>query len=179
LFEELAAGDSLHPTHRDETAMNGAPGLHGLGETSVVETLPGALLKRLRLPGRLEALKAVHFPEAGTPMMELMSAASPGHRRLIFEELFYLELGLELKRRRMRERAGTAFVTNVKVREAIKQVLPFHPTSAQKGCWARLRRICGSRSRCGDCCREMWVRARRLWRCRRRWWRLRTDTRRR
>jgi ATP-dependent DNA helicase RecG len=65
-------------------------------------------------------------------MTELMSAATPGHRRLIFEELFYLELGLELKRRRMREREGTAFVTNVKVREAIKQVLPFHPTAAQK-----------------------------------------------
>src|SRR5260370_38313163 len=32
----------------------------------------------------------------------------------------------------MREREGTAFVTNVKVREAIKQVLPFHPTGAQK-----------------------------------------------
>jgi ATP-dependent DNA helicase RecG len=98
----------------------------------VPETLPLALRKRLGLPGRLEALKAVHFPEAGTPMTELMSAATPGHRRLIFEELFYLELGLELKRRRMRERVGTAFVTNVKVREAIKQVLPFHPTSAQK-----------------------------------------------
>ncbi len=65
-------------------------------------------------------------------MTELMSASTPGHRRLIFEELFYLELGLELKRRRMREREGTAFVTNVKVREAIKQVLPFHPTAAQK-----------------------------------------------
>jgi ATP-dependent DNA helicase RecG len=101
-------------------------------ESCVVETLPGALRKGLKLPGRLEALKAVHFPEAGTPMTELMSAATPGHRRLIFEELFYLELGLELKRRRMREREGTAFVTNVKVREAIKQVLPFHPTSAQK-----------------------------------------------
>ena len=65
-------------------------------------------------------------------MTELMSAATPAHRRLIFEELFYLELGLELKRRRMREREGTAFATNVKVREAIKQVLPFHPTAAQK-----------------------------------------------
>ncbi len=65
-------------------------------------------------------------------MTELMSAATPAHRRLIFEELFYLELGLELKRRRMREREGTAFVTNEKVREAIKQVLPFHPTTAQK-----------------------------------------------
>ncbi len=96
------------------------------------ETLPGALRDRLRLPGRLQALRAVHFPEAGTPMTELMSAATPGHRRLIFEELFYLELGLELKRRRMRERAGTAFATNERVREAIKQVLPFHPTNAQK-----------------------------------------------
>ena len=98
----------------------------------VPETLPGVLRERLRLPGRLEALRAVHFPEAGTPMTELISAATPGHRRLIFEELFYLELGLELKRRRMREREGTAFATNVKVREAIKQVLPFHPTTAQK-----------------------------------------------
>jgi ATP-dependent DNA helicase RecG len=99
---------------------------------AVPETLPPALLNRLKLPGRMEALRSIHFPEAGTPMAELMSAATPGHRRLIFEELFYLELGLELKRRRMREREGTAFVTNVKVREAIKQVLPFHPTTAQK-----------------------------------------------
>jgi ATP-dependent DNA helicase RecG len=134
LFEELEAGgaSSVPPTLRGETTKDGAPGLHGLGLAGFVETLPAALLKRLKLPGRLAALKAVHFPEAGTPMTELMSAATAGHRRLIFEELFYLELGLELKRRRMREREGTAFVTNVKVREAIKQVLPFHPTAAQK-----------------------------------------------
>jgi ATP-dependent DNA helicase RecG len=100
--------------------------------TQQLETLPRAMRARLSFPDRLKALKSVHFPEAGTPMTELMSATTPGHRRLIFEELFYLELGLELKRRRMREREGTAFVTNVKVREAIKQVLPFHPTTAQK-----------------------------------------------
>jgi ATP-dependent DNA helicase RecG len=99
---------------------------------SQAETLPASMRSRLSFPERLQALKAVHFPEAGTPMVELMSATTPGHRRLIFEEFFYLELGLELKRRRMREREGTAFVTNVKVREAIKQVLPFHPTAAQK-----------------------------------------------
>lgn len=108
LFEELEAGESAE------------------------ETLPESLLKRLGMPTRLAALKAVHFPEAGTPMTELMSAATPGHRRLIFEELFYLELGLELKRRRMREREGTAFITDTNVREALKQVLPFHPTKAQK-----------------------------------------------
>jgi ATP-dependent DNA helicase RecG len=132
LFEELAVeeikADSSASLRNDnkknEQQKQGTPG--------VMETLPGALRERLKLPGRLEALKAAHFPEAGTPMTELMAATTPGHRRLIFEELFYLELGLELKRRRMREREGTAFATNVKVREAIKQVLPFHPTAAQK-----------------------------------------------
>src|ERR1017187_4715676 len=96
------------------------------------ETLPAAMLARLNFPSRLAALRAVHFPEAGTPMVELMSSTTPAHRRLIFEELFYLELGLELKRRRMKQRVGTAFATGPAVREAIKQVLPFHPTAAQK-----------------------------------------------
>ncbi len=60
LFEELEKESSsgLHPTLRGETAKDGAPELHGL-----VETLPLALCKRLGLPGRLAALKAVHFPE--------------------------------------------------------------------------------------------------------------------
>jgi ATP-dependent DNA helicase RecG len=98
----------------------------------VPETLPSALLERLGFPSRLDALRAVHFPEAGTPIAELMSSSTPGHRRLIFEELFYLELGLSLKRRRMREREGTAFTTGASIRQALKQVLPFHPTAAQK-----------------------------------------------
>jgi ATP-dependent DNA helicase RecG len=115
IFEELVEGQATHPATEP-----------------VSETLPAALLRRLHLPSRMEALRAVHFPEAGTPMLELMSSTTPAHRRLIFEELFYLELGLSLKRRRMRERVGTAFTTGPAVREAIKQVLPFHPTAAQK-----------------------------------------------
>jgi ATP-dependent DNA helicase RecG len=127
VFEELVEGgqfetaDSSAPLRNDK--QNGA---------RAVETLPWAMLKRLGMPSRMDALKAVHFPEAGTPMVELMSSTTLGHRRLIFEEFFYLELGLELKRRRMRERLGTVFVTGPEVREAIKRVLPFHPTAAQK-----------------------------------------------
>ena len=99
---------------------------------SADETLPHALRQRLALPGRMSALEALHFPPAGTPMTELMSARTPAHKRLIFEEFWYLELGLELKRRRLRERAGIAFVADEKVRAALKQVLPFKPTAAQK-----------------------------------------------
>jgi len=99
---------------------------------AVPECLPQAMLARLDLPGREAALREVHYPPEGTPLTRLQASATPAHRRLIFEELFFLELGLELKRRRMRERAGIGFATTNKVREAIREVLPFHPTAAQK-----------------------------------------------
>ena len=99
---------------------------------SVPESLPAEMLSRLDLPDRETALREVHYPPEGTSLTQLQSWATPAHRRLIFEELFYLELGLELKRRRMRERQGIAFTTDQKVREAIREVLPFHPTAAQK-----------------------------------------------
>ena len=96
------------------------------------ECLPAELLSRLDLPERETALREVHFPSEGTPLSQLQNSSTPSHRRLIFEELFFLELGLELKRRRMRQRSGIAFTTDDRVREAIRQVLPFHPTAAQK-----------------------------------------------
>ncbi len=96
------------------------------------ETLPRSLMERLGLPNRMQALRDLHFPPAETPLAELQAARTPAHWRLIFEELWYLELGLELKRKKLRERAGTAFQTDDKVREALKQVLPFKPTKAQK-----------------------------------------------
>ena len=102
-----------------------------LGE-STPETLPQSLLTRLKLPGRARALREVHFPPAGTPMSMLTAARTPAQQRLIFEELFFLELGLELKRRKAREQSGIAFATHEPVRQALRQVLPFHPTAAQK-----------------------------------------------
>jgi ATP-dependent DNA helicase RecG len=99
---------------------------------AVPECLPLEMLSRLNLPDRETALREVHFPPEGTPFGQLQSSSTPAHRRLIFEELFFLELGLELKRRRMRERTGISFATGDNVREAIREVLPFHPTKAQK-----------------------------------------------
>jgi ATP-dependent DNA helicase RecG len=100
------------------------------------ETLPGSLpesvLRRLDLPSREQALREVHFPPAGTAMAQLQGAGTPAHRRLIFEELFYLELGLEVKRRRFQEKTGIVFETGEKVRAALREILPFHPTAAQK-----------------------------------------------
>ena len=127
VYESLG-GNRLASRWQRRTIFNLLESLRG----AMPECLPRTLLQRLDLPDRETALRDVHFPPEGTPFAELQSSSTPAHRRLIFEELFFLELGLELKRRRMRERAGIAFATTDKVREAIREVLPFHPTTAQK-----------------------------------------------
>jgi ATP-dependent DNA helicase RecG len=127
VYESLG-GSRLASRWQRKTIFNLLEGMHG----AVPDCLPQSMLDRLSLPGRETALCQVHFPPEGTPFSQLQSSSTPAHRRLIFEELFFLELGLELKRRRMKERQGIAFATNDKVREAIREVLPFHPTTAQK-----------------------------------------------
>ncbi len=127
VYESLG-GSRLASRWQRKVIFNLLEGMRGV----VPECLPQSMLARLDLPARESALREVHFPPEGTPAAALQAWATPAHRRLIFEELFFLELGLELKRRRMRERAGIAFATTDKVREAIREVLPFHPTAAQK-----------------------------------------------
>ena len=127
VYESLG-GARLASRWQRKTIFNLLEGVRG----AVPECLPREMLVRLDLPDRETALREVHFPLEGTPFAQLQASATAAHRRLIFEELFFLELGLELKRRRMRERVGIGFATNDKVREAIREVLPFHPTTAQK-----------------------------------------------
>jgi len=98
----------------------------------IAETIPAAVRERLALVSPREALWKVHWPEPGESFEDLQSSRTPAHVRLIFEELFFIELGLELKRRQQKAETGIAFRTDDRVRQAIKKILPFHPTAAQK-----------------------------------------------
>jgi ATP-dependent DNA helicase RecG len=96
------------------------------------DPIPAAVRAHLNLVSPREALWKVHWPEAGESFADLQSSRTPGHIRLIFDELFFIELGLELKRREQKAQTGVAFRLDNGVREAIKKILPFHPTGAQK-----------------------------------------------
>src|SRR5499427_7042033 len=98
----------------------------------LVETIPAIVRKRMALLGPREALWQVHWPEAGEALQALQESRTPAHLRLIFEELFFIELGLELKRREQKAQTGIAFRLDDSAREVIKKILPFHPTAAQK-----------------------------------------------
>ncbi len=96
------------------------------------DPIPAAVRDHLGLISPRAALWNVHWPEPGESFENLQSSRTPAHIRMIFDELFFVELGLELKRRQQKMQTGIAFRLDERVRAAIKKILPFHPTPAQK-----------------------------------------------
>ncbi len=97
------------------------------------DPLPAALRDRLDFPPRREALIRSHFPPATESLDALNAFRSPAQQRLIFEEFFLYQLSLALERQVTRRENAIAFaVREARVREALKSILPFKPTAAQK-----------------------------------------------
>ncbi len=114
--------------------------LQELGEAEQLpEVLPPEVVRRYDFPSRMEALRRIHFPEprpgeASADLMERLERRDTRyHQRLIFEEFFRFQLGLLVtrSRRRLQPKQRTVRVDR-RVREAVKSILPFHPTGAQK-----------------------------------------------
>ena len=75
------------------------------------EPIPAVVRGRLGLISPRAALWNVHWPEPGESLQDLQSSRTPAHIRMIFDELFFVELGLELKRREQKAQTGIAFQT--------------------------------------------------------------------
>jgi ATP-dependent DNA helicase RecG len=97
------------------------------------DVLPEELRVRLGFPSRHQALVHTHFPPAEESLEALNVYRSPAQQRLIFEEFFLFQLSLALDRRATRKENAIAFrLREENIREALKRILPFKPTAAQK-----------------------------------------------
>ena len=106
--------------------------LQNLGP-DIPDVLPADLRTRLGFPGRRQALIETHFPPQTEPLDALNTFRSPAQQRLIFEEFFLYQLSLALGRKNARKGNAIPFrVREDSVREALKKILPFKPTAAQK-----------------------------------------------
>ena len=104
-----------------------------LGELPPLEdALPGHLRARLKLPDLSTAIRETHFPPPSADLRLLNAFRTQAQFRLIFEEFFWLETGLALKRNKAKSAPGIPFQLTPRVREQIKAMLPFKPTGAQK-----------------------------------------------
>ncbi|MFN2393644.1 MAG: ATP-dependent DNA helicase RecG, partial [Pyrinomonadaceae bacterium] len=107
--------------------------LQNFDKTSVAETLPEDLCKRQNLISRAQAIEEIHFPPEDVSLVDYAAARSNAHKRLIFEEFFWVSFALQLKRgERTKEPKGTLIEINDKIYERIKALLPFTLTGAQQ-----------------------------------------------
>jgi len=99
----------------------------------MAENLPPDLVTRCGLVGRDQALREIHFPGERGTIDDYNQAASEAHRRLIFEEFFWLAIALGIRREdRVREAKGERIEVTDRVREAVRAILPFSLTGAQR-----------------------------------------------
>lgn len=96
------------------------------------DALPESIRRTWKLPDLVTSLRDLHFPKPESDLRLLNSFRAPAQFRMIFEEFFWLEAGMALKRGNARAETGIAFELNDRVREKIKAMLPFKPTAAQK-----------------------------------------------
>ena len=97
----------------------------------VRDVLPETVRKRQNLLGLEEALRESHFPDR---FAEELARGVPGgepRRRLAFEELFVVQLGLALRRRGVKVEPGIAFRATPESLRRIVGELPWPLTGAQ------------------------------------------------
>ena len=100
---------------------------------SVKDPLPDELIKKHMLMPADEALSEVHFPEKEMNIGVLNRGMSAAHRRLSFEELFALELGLAIKKKGVSvKKKGTSFKPLGELEQTLRKTIPFRLTGAQE-----------------------------------------------
>jgi ATP-dependent DNA helicase RecG len=94
--------------------------------------IPEEVCQRQNLIPLSEALRRAHFPDPEENIALLNEGKSPAHRRLIFDEFFFLELGLALRRSGTLLEKGIAFSIDHRYTKQLRGLLPFALTPAQE-----------------------------------------------
>ena len=100
-------------------------------DESLLETLPSEILSKHQLLDYKTSLRNLHFPESSDVNI-LNEKRSHFHERIIFDEFFFLELGLALKKKNKQEEASHPIEISENNLEKFLSFFPFSPTQAQE-----------------------------------------------
>jgi ATP-dependent DNA helicase RecG len=98
------------------------------------DPMPEELLERRSLTSLARALTLVHMPPADVSADDLdawVDGSSPAHERLAYDEFFYIQLGLALRRRQLDRNPGLAVESPSDLAQEAGRLLGFEPTRAQ------------------------------------------------
>ncbi len=98
--------------------------------------VPSVIPPEIAGPRRLidlgEALRHVHQPPPDADVAALDAKTSPAHRAIVYDELFYLQLGLAIRKSAITREPGIAFDVKSQRAAALAASLPFTFTGAQQ-----------------------------------------------
>jgi ATP-dependent DNA helicase RecG len=123
------------------TALRKRPGQLGAAEVpsgpEPLDKFPAWLRTEYELVDRLVAIEKIHLPppEAGPEFTDQTSAF---HRRIIFEEFFWLELYLASRKSGLKREEAPAFRPLMGLSDQLKSSLPFELTGAQKRAFSEI-----------------------------------------
>ncbi|TYB36458.1 MAG: ATP-dependent DNA helicase RecG [Flexistipes sinusarabici] len=98
----------------------------------IIETLPEKIITKYDFPGIKNALHTIHFPERQKDIRLLNENNHPAFIRFVYEELFYLQLGLLIKKSNYNKVYGIKYDVKQEYLDDIKKYIPFKLTTAQR-----------------------------------------------
>lgn len=98
----------------------------------VFSPIPSSICQKRSLININEALHSVHFPGNNESPKIYIAAKSAAHHRLIYDEFFFFQLGMAIKKSGRVIDQGIAFYTDGSLLSKFYSSLPFDLTSAQK-----------------------------------------------
>src|ERR1041385_8460203 len=100
-----------------------------LTDKDIEETLPADLRQRIKLIGRAQALREIHFPPAEVSMLDYELSKREPPRRIIFEDFFWVTFAIGVKRgQRIKELKESPLRIDKTVQNHIASVMPFKNT---------------------------------------------------
>jgi len=96
-----------------------------------LESLPPEVIEKFNWPSLEESFFRIHQPQKDQDLEILSSQGSKYHKRLIFDEFFYLQLGLGIKRKNIKKEGGVLHKALFNLRNQFLSLLPFELTKSQ------------------------------------------------
>lgn len=93
--------------------------------------IPAGICQRRDLINIHEAILSVHFPNVNDSVEKLNTMQTPAHRRLIYDEFFFFQLGMAIKKSGRVLEHGVSFRIQGDLLDKLLTSLPFRLTAAQ------------------------------------------------
>ncbi len=105
---------------------------------NIISVVPAELYPA-QIPTLREALGQVHVPPPEADIADLNDGTTPAHQTLVFDEFFFWELGLALKKQGVLKENGIAFQVTHRYTKELVRLIPFELTSAQRRVLAEIK----------------------------------------